>query len=137
MSLDLYDLRSELTDRNALEFERKAISYLPGDINHLIKHHKEKLEHYSAKSILFYILQEYNHDVLTEFEIVGVGRGDVFDLTTKVQYELETSHSPKYRREINSKYLQSGVELIVIDCSDLPPDFYQVYMYLKQFVQPD
>jgi hypothetical protein len=27
--------------------------------------------------------------------------------------------------------------LIVIDCSDLPPDFYQVYMYLKQFVQPD
>ena len=88
-------------------------------------------------SILFYILQEYNHDVLTEFEIVGVGRGDVFDLTTKVQYELETSHSPKYRREINSKYLQTDIELIVIDCSDLPLDFYQVYMYLQQFVQPD
>jgi hypothetical protein len=74
---------------------------------------------------------------LTEFEIVGVGRGDVFDLTTKVQYELETSRSPKYRREINSKYLQAGIELIVIDCSDLPLDFYQIYMYLQQFVQPD
>ena len=73
MSLDLYDLRSELTDRNALEFERKAISYLPTDVNRLVKHHREKLEHYTAKSILFYILQEYNHDVLTEFEIVGVG----------------------------------------------------------------
>ena len=133
----MYDLKSELSDRNALDFERKAISYRTTDINRLVKHHREKLDHYIAKSALFYILQEYNHDVLTEFEIVGVGRGDIFDLTTKVQYELETNHSPKWRQELNIKYMQTGVEVIVIDCHDLPLDFYQVYMYLQQFVHPD
>ena len=127
----MYDLRSELADKNALDFKRKAISYQETDINRLVKDHKEKLDHYIAKSILFYILQEYNHDVLTEFEIIGVGRGDIFDLTTKVQYELETNHSPKWRQELNRKYMQTGIEVIVIDCSNLPLDFYQVYMYLQ------
>lgn len=137
MSYNMYDLRSELADKSALEFERKVISYQTSDINRLVKDHKKKLDHYITKSILFYILQEYNYDVLNEFEIAGVGRGDVFDLTTKRQYELETNHSPKLRQELNRKYMQTGIEVIVIDCSNLPLDFYQVYMYLQQFIHPD
>ena len=75
MSYDIYDLKSELADKDALEFERKAISYQPMDINRLVKHPREKLDHYIAKSVLFYILRKCGHDVLSELGIVGVGKG--------------------------------------------------------------
>ena len=137
MSYDLYNLKYELSDREAYDFARKAISYQPSDVNRLVIRPPEKLEHYLAKSVLFYILQEYNHDVLSEFEVVGVGRGDLFDLNTRVQYELETTDSKWYQRKANEKYMSIGHEVIVIDCSELPLDFYQIYMYLQQFVHPD
>ena len=68
------------------------------------------------------------HDVATEAEIKGVGRVDLYDISTKVIYELETNLSPKYRREANQKYIQAGVEVIVIDINELPDDIFQTQL---------
>ena len=86
---------------------------------------------------MFYILSELNHDMVTECTIVGIGRIDLYDVTSKTIYEFETNHSPKYRREANEKYLQTGVEVIVIDLNSLPNDIFQRYLKLKEYVIPD
>jgi len=52
-------------------------------------------------------------------------------------YEFETSHSPKYRKEMNEKYIQNGVEVIVVDINELPDDIFQRYLKLREFVIPD
>jgi len=75
MSLNLYDLSYELADKNALDFSRKAILYDRNDLNKLITIDNEKLNHFSAKAIMFYILSELDHDITTECTIIGVGMG--------------------------------------------------------------
>lgn len=137
MSFNLYDLNYELTDKNALDFNRKAILFDRNDINKLVHVDREKLNHFSAKAIMFYILSELGHEITTECSIIGVGRVDLYDITTKVIYEFETSHSPKHRKEMNKKYIQRGVEVIVIDINELPDDIFQRYLKLKEFVIPD
>ena len=127
MSYSLYDLKYELADKNALEFSKKAILYDRNDINKLVIAGVEKLNHFITKSILYFILNELGHDVVTECNIIGVGRVDLFDLSVKVIYEFETHRSPKYRKEANEKYLQTGVEVIVININELPDDIFQRY----------
>ena len=61
----------------------------------------------------------------------------MYDITTRTVYEFEKSHSPKYRREANEKYIQKGVEVIVIDVKELPDDIFQRYMKLKEFMISD
>ena len=134
MSYNLYDLNYELADKNALDFSKKAILYEQVDINKLVIAGVEKLNHFITKSIMFYILTELNHDLVTECNIVGVGRIDLYDLTTKTIYEFETSQSPKYRKKVNEKYLQSGVEVIVININMLPDDIFQRYLKLREYV---
>ena len=106
-------------------------------MNKLVIAGREKLNHFITKSIFYYILSELGHDIVTECQIVGVGRVDLYDLTVKVIYEFETNHSPKYRREANEKYLQTGVEVIVIDINELPDDIFQRYLKLREYVIPD
>ena len=137
MSFNLYDLESELNDKNAVDFTRKAILYDYKDMNKVIPGRRERLNHFSTKAIMFYILQELDHDVVTEVEIVGVGRVDLYDITTKTVYEFETNVSPKYRKEANEKYIQAGVEVIVININELPDDIFQRYLKLREFVIPD
>ena len=137
MSYSLYDLNYELADKNALDFSRKAILYNRNDINKLVIAGVEKLNHFITKSILYFILNELGHDVVTECNIIGVGRVDLYDLTTQTIYEFETHRSPKYRKEANEKYLQTGVEVIVININELPNDIFQRYMKLKEYVIPD
>ena len=86
---------------------------------------------------MFYILSEMNHDVITECNVTGVGRLDLYDLTTKVIYEFETSGGKYWQNKINDIYKQTDVEVIVIDVQELPDDIYQRYMKLKEFVIPD
>ena len=83
------------------------------------------------------ILRDLKHDVISEVEIVGVGVCDLFDRSVNVIYEIETSHSPKYRRLANEIYKQTGVEVIVIYVKDLPDDIFQRYMKLKEYIIPD
>ena len=137
MSYNLYDLHYELADKNALDFSRKAILFDRNDMNKVVLAGREKLSHFITKSIMFYILTELDHDVATECQIVGVGRIDLFDITTQTIYEFENHVSPKYRKEANEKYLQTGVEVIVININELPDDIFQRYLKLREYVIPD
>ena len=137
MSFDLYDLNYELDDKNARDFNRKAILYNRNNMNKLVIVGIERLNHFSAKAIFFFILNELGHDVTTEVEIVGVGRGDLFDITTNVLYEFETTGCKRTQQRVNEIYRQTGVEVIVIDVKDLPDDIFQRYMKLKEYVIPD
>ena len=137
MSFRLYDLKSGLDSDDAVEFSHKAILYEESDINKLIRDHKEKLNHFSAKALMFFILRELRHDVTTEVEIVNVGVCDLYDITTGVIYEFESFGSKKTQRRVNEIYKHTGNEIIVIDVKDLPDDIFQRYLKLKEFVIPD
>ena len=137
MSFGLYDLKSGLDSDDTIEFSHKAILYEESDINKLVRDHKEKLYHFSAKALMYFILRELKHDVASEVEIVGVGVGDLFDISTKVLYEFETTGSKKIQRRVNEIYKNASIEVIVIDVKDLPDDIFQRYMKLKKFVIPD
>ena len=137
MSLDLYNQACKLSDQDAVDFTRKAILFDESDINKLVHDHKEKLDHYCAKAIMFLILRDMHHDVVSEVEILGVGRSDLYDITTKVIYEFETSGSKRYQRKMNEIYEQTGIEVIVVDVTILPTDIFQRYMLLQEYVRPD
>ena len=137
MSYNLYDLDYELADKNALDFSKKAILFDRNGLNKLVIAGTEKLQHFIAKSIMFFILNELDHDIVTECQIVGVGRIDLFDITTQTIYEFENHVSPKYRKEANEKYRMTGVEVIVIDINELPDDIFQRYLKLREYIIPD
>ena len=137
MSFDLYDLNYELADKNALDFTKKAILFDRSDVNKLVIAGTEKLNHYFSKALMFFILSELNHDIVSECQIVGVGRIDIYDVTVRVIYEFESSHSMNKRRKENEIYKQTGVEVIVIYVKDLPDDIFQRYLKLKEYVIPD
>ena len=137
MSFDLYSLDSGLDRDDPTEFSRKAILFDESDVNKLVHHLNERLNHFSAKAILFMILRDLKHDVISEVEIVGVGVCDLFDITTKVIYEFETTACKKVQRRVNEIYNQTGVEIITIDVKDLPDNIFQRYMKLKEYVIPD
>ena len=137
MSFGLYDLKSGLDIDDATEFSRKAILYEESDINKLVRDHKEKLNHFSAKALLYFVLRELKHNVVSEVEIVDVGFCDLYDISTRVIYEFETTGSKKVQRRVNEIYQHTGNEVIVIDVKELPDDIFQRYMKLREYVIPD
>ena len=137
MSFDLYSLNSGLDNDDPTDFYRKAILYERSDINKLVHHHKEKLNHFTAKAIMFMILRDLKHDIVSEVTIVGVGVCDLFDISTNVIYEFETTGCRSVQRRVNAIYKQTGIEVIVIDVKELPDDIFQRYSKLKEFVIPD
>ena len=137
MSFTLYSLDRGIDSDDTVGFSRKAILYDRSDINKLEYHHKEKLNHFSAKALTFMALRELKHDVVSEVEIVDVGVGDLFDITAKVLYEFETTGGKKKQQKVNDIYKQTGVEVIVIDVRELPDDIFQRYLKLKKYVIPD
>ena len=106
-------------------------------MNKLVHDFKEKLNHFCAKALMFFILRELKHDVVSEVEIVDVGFGDLYDITTNVFYEFETSGCKSVQRRVNEIYKQTGVEIIVTDVKELPDDIFQRYLKLKEYVIPD
>ena len=72
------------------EYKQRGILYLPEHVNTLKMHTKETADHWVTKALVFRLLRNMKHDVVTEFEITGMGVGDMFDLTTSTQYEIET-----------------------------------------------
>lgn len=137
MSFTLYGLDRGIDSDDATGFNRKAILYDKSDINKLVYHHKEKLNHFSAKAIMYMILRELKHDVVSEVEIVNVGVCDLIDISVNVIYEFETIGCKKKQRRVNEIYRQTGIEVIVIDVKELPDDIYQRYLKLKEYVIPD
>ena len=137
MSLDLYNLNRSIDDENAIEFSRKAVLFVKSDVNKLVHDHKEKLNHFCAKALMFYILRELKHEVASEVEIVNVGVCDLYDITTNVIYEFETTGSKKVQKRVNEIYKQTNMEIIVIDVKELSDDFYQRYLKLKEYIVPD
>jgi len=137
MSLDLYSLNRSIDDEDAIEYSRKAILYDKSDVNKLVHDFKEKLNHFSAKALMYFILRELKHDVITEVEFVNVGFGDLYDITVNVLYEFETTGSKKIQKRVNEIYKQTGIEIIVIDVKNLPDDIFQRYLKLREYIIPD
>ena len=137
LSFDLYSLNRSIDDEDAITFSRKAILYDRSAVNKLVHDHRENLNHFSAKALMFFILRDLKHDVVSEVRIVDIGYCDLFDISTNVIYEFETTGCKSVQRRINEIYKQTGVEVIVIDVQDLPDDIFQRYLKLKEYVIPD
>ena len=137
MSFNLYDLNYELTDKNAVDFSKKAILYNRDDLNKLAIVDREQLNHFISKAIMFYILSELNHNIASECNLIGVGRLDLYDITTKTIYEFETTGCKSVQKRVNEIYKQTGVEIIIIDVKELPDDIFQRYLKLRESIIPD
>lgn len=101
-------------------YRQRGILYLPEHVNTLKMHWNETLNHWITKAIVFRLLRKMKHDVVTEFEVTGMGVGDVFDLTASRQYEVETKNTPKYIRDRLEQYKRMDVDVIIIPLKNLP-----------------
>ena len=116
------------------DYKQRGIIYLPQEVNSLKMFANEALDHWITKALVFRLLRKMKHDVVTEFEITGMGIGDVFDLTTSVQYEIETNSQPKHIKNKAEQYIRIGVEVIVIPLKNLPIDIKEREKTLKEYV---
>jgi hypothetical protein len=107
---------------------------MPEHVNTLKMHSNETLDHWITKALVFRLLRKMKHDVVTEFEITGMGVGDLLDLTTSVQYEIETVSYPKYIRDRAKQYERIGVEVIVIPIGKLPDDIKEREKALREYI---
>lgn len=115
-------------------YKQRGIIYLPEHVNTLMLHPNETLDHWITKALVFRLLRKLKHDVVSEFEITGMGIGDILDLTTSVQYEIETNSQPKHIRNKAEQYIRIGVEVIVIPLKKLPKDIKEREKELKRWV---
>ena len=115
-------------------YKMRGILYLNEHINTLKMYPSESLDHWITKALVFKLLRKLKHDVVTEFEITGMGIGDVFDLTTSVQYEIETVSHPKSVKRKAEQYTRVGVEVIVIPIARLPKDNREREKALKEYI---
>ena len=104
--------------------------------NHLTKLSNETYKHFMAKACLFYLLRRLKHDVSSEWRTPR-GYVDLCDKTTQTFYEIEFHPSPKFRSRKIDLYRVTGYEVIVIDCSRIPPDIEGMKMYLEEYIIPD
>ena len=116
------------------DYNRRGILYINEHVNTLKMHVNETLEHWITKAIVFRLLRKMKHDVVTEFEITGMGVGDVFDLTTSRQYEVETKNTPKYIRDRLDQYKRMDVDIIIIPLKNLPVNIREREKALEDWV---
>ena len=116
------------------EYKQRGILYLPEHVNTLKMHTKETIDHWITKALVFRLLRNMKHNVVTEFEITGMGVGDIFDLTTSTQYEIETTSYPKYIRDRAKQYIRIGVDVIVIPLKKLPADIKERCKALEDWI---
>ena len=116
------------------DYNMRGILYLNEHVNTLKMHTKETIDHWVTKALVFRLLRNMKHDVVSEFEITGMGIGDLFDLTSSVQYEIETRSNPKFIRDRAEQYTRIGVEVIVIPIGKLPKDIKEREKALKEYI---
>ena len=116
------------------DYKMRGILYLNEHVNTLKMHSNETLDHWIAKSLVFRLLRKLKHEVVTEFEITGMGVGDVFDLTASVQYEIETLSYAKHILDRAKQYQRIGIDVIVIPIKKLPKDIQEREKALKEYI---
>ena len=116
---------------------KKAILFDEADIGKLIVRGNETLRHFLAKAILLFHLKKMKHKVACEVEISGIGVMDVFDLTTNVDYEVETERYLKKTMRNKDKYYQAGVDLVVIQIYSWNDDMVWLSDFIKHWIRPD
>jgi hypothetical protein len=116
------------------EYKQRGILYLPEHVNALKMHPNETLDHWITKAIVFRLLRKMKHDVVTEFEITGMGVGDVLDLTNSVQYEIETTSYQKFITDRAKQYVRTGVDVIVIPLAKLSKNIKEREKALEEWV---
>ena len=130
MSFNAINLNYELENMSGNLFDHT-------DINKLVLTENDEVNKFVSNSIVFYILNELNHDIITEYHIVGVGNVDLYDITTRTIYIFDTSQLQTYLQLINDLYPDSEVEVIVIDVEGLPDDIFQRYLKLREICLVD
>ena len=63
-----------------------------------------------------------------------MGIGDLFDLTSSVQYEIETRSNPKHIQERAKQYQRIGIDVIVIPIGKLPEDIKEREKALMDYI---
>ena len=116
------------------EYKQRGIIYLPEHVNTLKMHSNETIDHWITKALVFRLLRNMKHDVVTEFEITGMGIGDVLDLTKSVQYEIETLSYAKHIQDRAKQYQRIGIDVIVIPIKKLPDDVKEREKALKEYL---
>ena len=116
------------------DYNRRGILYHPDHVNTLKMHWNETLDHWITKAIVFRLLRKMKHEVVTEFEITGMGVGDVFDLTASRQYEVETKNTPKYIRDRLEQYKRIDVDIIIIPLKNLPEDIKEKEKVVAEYI---
>ena len=115
----------------------RGIEYLDSEVNKLQMFSSETLDHWTTKAIAFYHLRKLRHDVITEFHIPGMGQGDILDLTTHTQYEIETSQRPSFHQKRVEAYRRLGVDIVIIPVAKLPKDIPARSKEIQRYLRPD
>jgi hypothetical protein len=103
------------------------------DLNRLTLAENEKLNEFINKSILFYILNELNHDVVSDFNINGLGDVEIYDFSARTAYIFELHRLNEYKMDIDELNNEHDVDVIGIDSESLPEDVHQRYMKLREY----
>ena len=119
------------------QLSKKAILYDEKDIGKLTICSNESVRHFLAKSILVFHLLRLKHRVISEAEVAGIGRLDVFDITTSVNYEIESEKSIANSNRAKEKYRQAGIELVIIQIRNWNDSISWLDDYIKHWIRPD
>ena len=122
---------------NPKEIEKKAIMFDEADIGKLKICSNESILHYLCKAILVFYLKRLHHRVVTEAVLVDIGKMDVLDLDTNTNYELESEKSIANTMRKKEKYLQAGIDLVVIRLPTYTTDIGEITEYVKRYIRPD
>lgn len=68
---------------------------------------------------------------------LGLGQGDILDLTTNTQYEIETITNRNYHKKRIQQDKRAEVDVVVIPTNKLPTDLKNRYRALKQYIRQD
>ena len=137
MSYFKYGRETEFEPWSSADMRKKAIVYDSRDIGKLSICSNETLQHFLAKSILVYELLRLKHMVVCEAKLQDIGSMDVYDITCKVDYEIETEKSLANSLRFKEKYRQIGVDLVIIQIHGLSPDLNTMKDHVCSFIRPD
>ena len=130
MTSNLNEMNYELIDERKIVFDYDGINKIEVGQN-------EDLNRFCCKAILIYILNELNHDVICDYFISGVGKVDLYDITSRVIYNFQNVGLYSIDLTYNDILIQNCVEVVNIPVDDLPSDLFQRYLKLKEYVYSD
>jgi hypothetical protein len=120
-----------------VDLKKKALVYDRSDVGKLKICSNETLKHFTAKSVLMFELIRLHHKAVCEIEIAGIGKLDVFDVSTQTIYELESEQYAVKSWHLKEKYKQVGVDIVIITIHELSDNLQEIQTYLRSFIRPD